>query len=34
MNSMVVGRYKSADVVHQRGGYRESIAINLPIFLS
>ncbi len=34
MNSMVVGRYKNANVVHPRRGYRESIAINLPIFLS
>jgi len=32
MNSMVVGRYKSADVVHPRGGYQKSIAINLPNF--
>jgi hypothetical protein len=32
MNSMVVGRSKSVDVVHSRGGYREPIVVTAPIF--
>jgi hypothetical protein len=32
MNSMVVRRCRSADVVHLRGRFREPIAITTPIF--
>ncbi len=31
MSSMDVGRYKSVDVVHPRGGYRELIVVTTPI---
>jgi hypothetical protein len=27
---MVVGRYKSADVMHPKGGYRKSIVVTSP----
>ncbi len=31
MSSMAVGRYKSLDVMHPKGGYRKPIAITAPI---
>jgi len=31
MSSMVVGRYKSVDVMHPKGGYRKPIVIIAPI---
>jgi hypothetical protein len=32
MSSMVVGRYRSENVVHPKGGYREPIDVTAPIF--
>jgi hypothetical protein len=32
MNSMVVGKYKSVDVVHPKRRYWEPFAITTPIF--
>jgi hypothetical protein len=32
MSSMVVGRYRSADVMNPRGGYQEPFAVIAPIF--
>jgi hypothetical protein len=32
MSSMATRRYKSADVVHLRGGYQEPIIVIAPIF--
>jgi hypothetical protein len=32
MSSMVVGGYKSVDVVHLRGGYRKPIVTTIPNF--
>jgi hypothetical protein len=32
MSSMVIRRCKNVNVVHSRGGYREPIAVTIPIF--